>query len=64
LLQAGTTALAPTRTVAGCGALVDALHAGTDLGLAVASARWRRVALADTLIAVAFAVTGWNCYRG
>lgn len=62
LVQAGLTIAAPNRTVAGCGAVVDALHAGTDLGLAVGSAQWRRVALADTLIAAALAASGWLCY--
>lgn len=63
LMQAGTTVVAPTRMVAGCGALVDALHASSDVGLAVASRRWRRAALTDALIATAFAAVGWSCYR-
>ncbi|MEU4244722.1 hypothetical protein [Actinoplanes sp. NPDC026619] len=63
LAQTAMTVLVANRTVAGCGALVDALHAGTGVILAAASPRWRRPAVADTLIAAAFAAIGWSSYR-
>jgi hypothetical protein len=63
LVQAALTAVAPTGSVAGLGALVDGLHAGTNLGLAALSPRWRRLALTDAVIAAGFAVSGWSCRR-
>jgi hypothetical protein len=61
LLQAATTALAPSGPVVGLGAVVDALHAGTSLSLAAVSRRWRRVALIDAVVDVALAGAGWTC---
>jgi hypothetical protein len=61
LLQAAVTAVAPTGRVAGLSAAVDALHAGTDVGFAAASPRWRRIAAADAVIATAFAAASWSC---
>jgi hypothetical protein len=61
LAQSAVTAVAPTGSVAGLGALLDALHAGTNIGIAVLSPRWRRTALTDALIAAGFAASGWTC---
>src|SRR3954447_20918750 len=55
LLQSAATAVAPTARVAGLGAAVDALHVGTDVGLAAVSPRWRRVALIDALVGAGLA---------
>ena len=60
LIQAAVTAVAPTGPVAGLGALVDALHAGTNVGIAALSPRWRRTALTDAAIAAGFAASGWT----
>lgn len=40
------------------GAVVDALHAASAVGLAVADHRWRRAALIDASVAIAFAGGG------
>ncbi|MGI8492272.1 MAG: hypothetical protein ACR2NJ_05880 [Acidimicrobiales bacterium] len=40
------------------GSLVDAAHSLTAAGLGVSAARWRRIGLADSVIAAAFAVAG------
>lgn len=61
LVQSAVTAAVPTGSVAGLGALVDALHAGTNVGLAALSPRWRRTALTDAVIAAGFAAFGWSC---
>jgi hypothetical protein len=63
VLQSALSVLAPTRPVAGLGAAVDALHAGTDVGLAAVSPRWRRIALVDAAVAAALAASGWICRR-
>jgi hypothetical protein len=63
VLQSALAALAPTGPVAGLGAAVDALHAGTEVGLAAVSPRWRRIALTDAAIATALAASGWTCRR-
>jgi hypothetical protein len=60
LLQAALTAVAPTGSVAGLGAVVDALHASTSVGLAAVSPRWRPIALTDAAIAGGLAVAGWT----
>lgn len=60
LVQAGASAALPTRSVAGLGAVVDSLHAGSCVGLAVGSPRWRRAALADVLVEAGFAASGWS----
>lgn len=57
--QAAVTALTPTPAVAALGAVVDGLHAGGNVVIAAASARWRRTAAIDAAIAAAFAATGW-----
>nr|WP_296067514.1 hypothetical protein [uncultured Actinoplanes sp.] len=56
LVQAVVTAVRPSRPVLGAGAVVDAIHASTDLGLAAASGRWRRIALIDAAVAAGLAV--------
>ena len=61
LVQSAVTAVGPTGSVAGLGALIDALHAGTNVGIAAMSPRWRRTAVTDALIAAGFAVSGWSC---
>ncbi|WP_269748304.1 hypothetical protein [Actinoplanes awajinensis] len=38
---------------------MDSLHASTDMGLAVVSARWRRIALVDAVITAGLAGAGW-----
>jgi hypothetical protein len=60
LLQAGASAVLPTGSVAGLGALVDTVHAGSCVALAAGSPRWRRVALADVLVEAGFAASGWS----
>jgi hypothetical protein len=60
LLQAGASAVLPTGSIAGLGALVDTVHAGSCVGLAAGSSRWRRVALVDVLIEAGFAASGWS----
>ncbi len=61
LLQSAATMVAPTGPVAGLSTAVDALHAGTDLGFAAVSRRWRGITVVDAAIATAFAVAGWSC---
>lgn len=61
VLQSAVTAVAPTGVAASLGAAVDAMHAGSDVGFAAVSRRWRRVALADAVIATTFAVASWSC---
>ena len=63
LLQAGVTAALPTGPVAGLGALTDTVHAGSCLGVAAWSPRWRRAALTDFLLEAAFAASGWSAGR-
>jgi hypothetical protein len=60
LLQSALTAAAPTGPLLSVGAAVDAVHAGTDVGLAAVSPRWRRIALIDAVIAATFAGSGWS----
>jgi hypothetical protein len=64
LLQSALTAAAPTGSLLAAGAAVDAVHAGTDVGLAAVSPRWRRIALVDAVIAAAFAAAGWSSGPG
>jgi hypothetical protein len=59
LLQAAASAAAPNASVMGAGAVVDALHTGTCVGLAALSPHWRRVALLDAAIETLFAASGW-----
>jgi hypothetical protein len=63
LLQAGASAALPTGPVAGLGALVDTAHAGSCVGIAAGSPRWRRAALADVLVEAGFAALGWSSRR-
>jgi hypothetical protein len=58
LMQSAITVIAPTGLVMALGTAVDALHAGTDIGLAAVSPRWRRIALVDAFLAAAFATCG------
>jgi hypothetical protein len=60
LLQAGASAVLPTGSVAGLGAIVDTVHAASCVGLAAGSPRWRRAALADVLVEAGFAASGWR----
>ena len=60
LLQAGASAALPTGSVAGLGAIVDTVHAGSCVVLAAGSPRWRGVALADVLVEAGFAAAGWR----
>jgi hypothetical protein len=60
LLQAGVAAALPPRPVAGLGALVDTVHAGSCVGVAAWSPRWRRPALVDLLVETALAASGWS----
>jgi len=45
------------------GAVVDTVHAGSCIGLAAASARWRRVALIDALVEAGFAAASWHAWQ-
>jgi hypothetical protein len=58
LLQSALTAATPNGPVLALGAAVDAVHAGTDVGLAAVWPRWRRIALIDAALAAAFAASG------
>jgi hypothetical protein len=58
VLQSAVTAMAPIGPVAGLGAAVDALHAGSCVGFAAVWPRWRRAALTDAVIATALAAAG------
>ena len=58
LLQAAITGGDPSLRGLGLGAAVDAAHAASMAGLAVADRRWRRAALIDALAATTFAVAG------
>jgi hypothetical protein len=60
LLQATLTVAAPRGPVAGLGAVVDTVHAGSCLALAALSPRWRRVALLDAVVESGFAAAGWR----
>lgn len=57
LAQAAATLHWHSRTARDLGLATDLLHAGTGLGLAVLSTRWRRGALIDASLATAFAAT-------
>jgi hypothetical protein len=57
LAQTVIEVVAPQHVVGYLGAGTDALHAVSDLGLAILAPRWRRVALIDAAIATFFAVT-------
>ncbi|GAB2568032.1 hypothetical protein Aab01nite_44000 [Paractinoplanes abujensis] len=60
LVQAVVMTAVPGRRAAGLSAAVDALHAATGVALAVASPRWRRIALADAAFATVLAVAAWR----
>ncbi|WP_212996563.1 hypothetical protein [Winogradskya consettensis] len=51
-------ALSAGPTTVRLGALADTVHAGSCVGFALGSPRWRRVALADALIETGFAAAG------
>jgi hypothetical protein len=57
LVQTLIEVVAPQHVVGYLEAGTDALHAVTDVGLALLAPRWRRVALIDAAIATFFAVT-------
>ncbi|MDQ2757467.1 MAG: hypothetical protein M3Y71_13045, partial [Actinomycetota bacterium] len=58
VVQAGLSGLRPTPEVLAMGVWVDAAHAVTAVGLAVADRSRARVALADALVAATFASIG------
>ena len=60
LLQAGVTAAVPTGPVAGLGAIVDTLHAGSCYALAAGSSRWRRTALLDACVETGLTAASWR----
>lgn len=62
--QALLTADRPTSAVLVLGAEADAAHAATMTVVAAASRRWRRYALADTLIAATLAAASLACAAG
>jgi hypothetical protein len=59
LVQAGAEHLFGVEALR-VGACVDALHALTGFGFAVADARWRRAALVDAMITSGFAAVGMS----
>jgi hypothetical protein len=59
VLQAFVTRVQPGRPVFVAGGVTDALHAASDVLLAVVAPRWRRPALTDAALAAGFAVTSW-----
>ncbi|MBL7258084.1 hypothetical protein [Paractinoplanes lichenicola] len=60
LVQAVVTTAAPGPRVARLSAALDVLHAATGVALAVASPRWRTIALTDAAFATALAVAAWR----
>jgi hypothetical protein len=58
VLQAAVVASVGGRSIRRRGAAVDAIHVLTSLGMAAASHRWRRLALADAAIAAGLAAAG------
>ncbi|WP_344915434.1 SDR family oxidoreductase [Streptosporangium oxazolinicum] len=56
--QAAWSGLRPSREVLAGGAVTDLVHAGTVLALGAANGRWRRVALSDAGIALAWSLAG------
>lgn len=58
VIQAAVSAAVPSAWVLRAGAGVDALHAATCVGLAVADPRWRRAATVSGVSATAFAAAG------
>jgi hypothetical protein len=60
LLQSAVTVAAPTGRIVDVGAAVDALHGGSQVGLAAVSPRWRSVALADAAFAALLAAAAWG----
>jgi hypothetical protein len=56
VVQAVVTAVRPTPMVRWAGAVIDCLHATTDIGCAVLDRRRRRAASIDAGVAVALAV--------
>lgn len=63
IAQALLTADRPTRAVLVLGAEADAAHAASMAVTGAVSARWRRYALADALIATSLAAAGLACAR-
>jgi len=64
IVQGVVTAALPEPAVLAGGAAVDVLHSATAVGLAVASRRWRTVAVTDAVVAATLAGTGcWLAYR-
>jgi hypothetical protein len=63
LVQAVVTVAAPTSRVVGAGAVFDALHGGSQVGLAALSPRWRGVALADAALATLLVAAAWGSAR-
>jgi hypothetical protein len=57
--QALLTRHRPTRQVILASSATDALHAASDVALAVLSGRWRRPAMTDAAIASGFAAGSW-----
>jgi hypothetical protein len=57
LIQAAAILRWHSRTARDLSLTTDLLHAGTGLGLALLSTKWRRGALVDAAIATAFAAT-------
>jgi hypothetical protein len=55
LVQAGVNAATGGGAVAALGAVVDALHATSCVGLAAVSPRWRRIAALDAVVEAGFA---------
>jgi len=58
LVQAAVTAAVPTAEVRRLGIGVDALHAASMVALATVDSRRRKIALADAVVAIAFAISG------
>lgn len=59
LLQAGAAVRWRSTTGAGLGAAADGLHALTAVAFSLSTARWRRAAAADALVATVLAAAGW-----
>lgn len=58
VLQAAVTAAVGGPSIRREGAVVDGIHVLTSLGMAAASRRWRRLALADAAIAAGLCAAG------
>ncbi|GAB1692909.1 hypothetical protein KRM28CT15_47120 [Krasilnikovia sp. M28-CT-15] len=58
IAQSALTAVVPNPAVVRAGAVADSLHAVSAVAVALVSENWRRTALADAAVAIAFTALG------